>query len=235
MVNILVLTGAGISAESGIATFRSGNGLWNNHAVSKVASPKGFKDNPQLVHDFYNARRKELKSVVPNEGHLAIARLEAAWKDIGGFLLVTQNVDDLHERAGSKNIAHIHGELKSICCTTSFDHTERTDDDIGIDTMCKLCGAPMRPDIVWFGEMPYYLDQLEHVLDNTDILVSIGTSGSVMPASLFPAAVRMANENADIIELNPSPTGDPSFNQVIQKTAVEGLSKLVDDLIAKYS
>lgn len=233
MTNLIVLTGAGISAESGIATFRSGNGLWNNHDVMKVASPKGFADEPELVHNFYNERRAELKKVEPNAGHEAIARLEEGWRDIGGFILVTQNVDNLHERAGSKNMAHIHGELAKIRCV-ACPHTETTEDDIGVEDFCPMCGDRMRPDVVWFGEMPKYLDELEHALDNTDVLVSIGTSGSVMPASLFPAAVRMAKPEADIIEVNPAPTFDQAFNETFQGTAVEMLPDLVDHLLAKY-
>jgi NAD-dependent deacetylase len=233
MINLVVLTGAGISAESGIATFRTGSGLWNDHDVMKVATPKGFASDPELVHNFYNSRRSELKTVEPNEGHKALARLEEAWKDIGGFLLVTQNVDDLHERAGSTNIAHMHGELGSICCTVC-DHSERTEQDTTVNSACPSCNAPMRPDVVWFGEMPKFLDELERVLDNTNVFISIGTSGSVMPASLFPATVRMAKPEADIVEVNPVPTGDPAFNKSIAKTAVEALPQLVEDLIARY-
>jgi NAD-dependent deacetylase len=128
----------------------------------------------------------------------------------------------------------MHGELKAICCT-ACDHSDRTEEDITVDTACPSCGAPMRPDVVWFGEYPKFLNELERVLDNTDVFVSIGTSGQVMPASLFAGAVRMAKPEANIIEVNPAPTGDPAFNTVIVGTAVEALPQLVDDLIAKYA
>lgn len=232
MTNLVVLTGAGISAESGIRTFRDSDGLWNDHDVMKIATPEGFAADPDLVNGFYNARRAELKNVQPNDGHRALARLEEAWKDKGGFLLVTQNVDDLHERAGSENMAHIHGELCGIRCT-SCGLKERTEGAVTGDTKCVSCGSAMRPDVVWFGEMPNFLDMLEVALDHTDIFISVGTSGSVMPASLFPAAVRMAKPEANIIEVNPNPTGDVSFNEVIQGTAVESLDALVDRLIAE--
>jgi NAD-dependent deacetylase len=235
MTNLVVLTGAGISAESGISTFRDSNGLWNNHDIMAVASRKGFRENPEVVHGFYNARRAELGTVEPNDAHRALAALEEAWSTIGGFLLITQNVDNLHERAGSGNIAHIHGELESIRCSDSnCDHTERTDEDTTVDSKCPVCRSPMRPDIVWFGEMPKYLNEIEKVLDHTDVLISIGTSGSVMPASLFPAAVRMAKPDADIIEVNPVPTGNEAFNEVIEGSAVAALPELVKSLIAQY-
>ncbi len=232
MTNLVVLTGAGISAESGIQTFRDSDGMWNEHDVMKVATPEGFEKDPSLVHSFYNARRGDLKTVEPNAGHEALVRLEKAWKDKGGFLLVTQNVDDLHERAGSENMAHIHGELCGIRCT-KCDHKERTTETTGVDTKCVACGEPMRPDVVWFGEMPYHLDLIEVALDHTDIFISIGTSGSVMPASLFAAAVRMAKPEANIIEVNPNPTGDASFNEVIEGTAAGSLDALVDRLISE--
>jgi NAD-dependent deacetylase len=232
MTNIVILTGAGISAESGIQTFRDSNGLWNNHRVEDVATPEGFKNNPRLVNDFYNVRRAELKTVEPNDGHRALAKLEEAWKDIGGFLLITQNVDDLHERAGSKNIAHMHGELRGIRCTGEDCRNHGyTDDNIGIDTLCEDCGSPMRPDVVWFGEFPKYLSQIDRVLDNTDILIVIGTSGQVMPASLFPTAVRHMNPKANIIEVNPDPTRAAAFNYIVEGAAAVVLPVLVDNLI----
>ena len=232
MVNIVILTGAGISAESGIPTFRASDGLWENHRVDDVATPAGFKKDPALVHRFYSERRAAVQNVQPNPAHEALARLEQGWRD-GGFLLVTQNIDDLHERGGSKNVAHIHGEINKIKCV-SCTHEETTTEATTVDTVCRMCTLPMRPDVVWFGEMPYYLDMIEPVLDRTDVFISIGTSGQVMPASLFATAVRMANPRAEIIEVNPNPTGESTFNRVIAEAASIGVPKLVDELLERY-
>lgn len=232
MVNIVILTGAGISAESGIPTFRASDGLWENHRVEEVATPAGFKKNPELVHRFYNERRATMHTVQPNEGHKALARLEQGWRD-GGFLIVTQNIDDLHERGGATQVMHIHGEINKIKCVSCV-HEETTTADTTVDTACPKCTLPMRPDVVWFGEMPYYLDVIEPILDRTDVFISIGTSGQVMPASLFATAVRMANPDAEIIEINPNPTGESTFNRVIAEPASTALPKLVDELLARY-
>lgn len=232
MVNIVILTGAGISAESGIPTFRASDGLWENHRVDDVATPAGFRKDPELVHRFYNERRAAIQTVLPNAAHEALARLEQGWRD-GGFLLVTQNIDDLHERGGSQNVAHIHGEINKIKCVSCV-HEETTTADTCVDTACAKCTLPMRPDVVWFGEMPYYLDVIEPVLDRTDVFISIGTSGQVMPASLFATVVRMANPNAEIIEVNPNPTGESTFNRVIAESASTAIPELVDELLARY-
>lgn len=230
--NIVILTGAGISAESGIPTFRASDGLWENHRVDDVATPAGFKKDPALVHRFYNERRAALKTVQPNAAHIALAELEQGWRD-GGFLLVTQNVDDLHERGGSKNIAHIHGELKRIKCV-SCAHEEVTELDTSVDTACQKCSLPMRPDVVWFGEMPHYLDVIEQVLDVADVFISIGTSGQVQPANLFATAVKMANPNAVLIEVNLNPTGESTFTRSVQGPAATTLPLLVKELLATY-
>ncbi|MEK7484226.1 MAG: Sir2 family NAD-dependent protein deacetylase, partial [Planctomycetota bacterium] len=158
--NLVVLTGAGVSAESGIKTFRDSNGLWENHDVRKVASPEGFQEDPLLVNRFYNLRRAQLKEVKPNLGHVALTELEKMLGD--RFFLVTQNVDNLHERAGSKRILHMHGELLKIRCTTSEDHIREYEGDMTPEMRCSFsksdgspCSAPLRPHIVWFGEMPF--------------------------------------------------------------------------------
>lgn len=232
MVNIVILTGAGISAESGIPTFRATGGLWENHRVDDVATPAGFKKNPELVHRFYNERRAEMQAVQPNAAHEALARLEQGWRD-GGFLLVTQNIDDLHERGGSKRPAHMHGEINRIKCVSCV-HEETTTAPTSVNTACAKCSLPMRPDVVWFGEMPYHLDVIEQVLERTDVFISIGTSGQVMPASMFATVVKTANPNARIIEVNPNPTLDPAFNVVIKDAASTAIPKLVDELLAEY-
>ena len=200
-MNIVILTGAGISAESGIPTFRASNGLWEEHRIEEVASPEGFALNPELVHDFYNRRRRHLLSgeVAPNPAHFAIARLQQECK--GRVVLVTQNIDNLHERAGSIELIHMHGELlKGRCelCGESFSQTE----DGSVDERCSSCGqgGSLRPDIVWFGEMPMAMDEIYSALEAADLFVAIGTSGHVYPAAGF---VDMANaSNAHTLELN---------------------------------
>ena len=205
-MNIVILTGAGISAESGISTFRDANGLWENHRIEDVATPEGYAQDPELVQRFYNLRRAALKSVKPNPAHTALATLQRSSSQQNGSLtLVTQNVDDLHERAGSTNIIHMHGQLTSVFCTTCnhrWDHT----DDVHIQDRCAACQstATTRPDIVWFGEMPYHMDRIETALTACDLFVSIGTSGAVYPAAGF---VQMAKAyGAKTLELNLEPS-----------------------------
>ena len=200
---ILVLTGAGISAESGLATFRGADGLWEGHRVEDVATPEAFRRDPALVHAFYDARRARLGNVEPNAAHKALARLDAKWP--GELLLVTQNVDDLHERAGSKRLIHMHGELKRgwcLGCGARF----AWDGPMGEAAACANCGVHgrMRPDIVWFGEMPYAMDRIEEALQRCDLFVSIGTSGAVYPAAGFVQTARYAGANTLEINLEPS-------------------------------
>lgn len=203
--NIVVLTGAGISAESGIKTFRDQNGLWENHRIEEVASPEGFERNPNLVQHFYNLRRQQLfdAAVAPNAAHDALAEFEQKFN--GSFLLVTQNVDNLHERAGSANIIHMHGELLSMLCQNSGErfsiHTVIT-----ADTTCVCCGltGSLRPDIVWFGEMPYEMDAIYEALSECDLFMSIGTSGHVYPAAGFVEEARRTG--AHTIEVNMQTT-----------------------------
>jgi len=199
---IVILTGAGISAESGIDTFRSAGGLWEQHRVEDVATPEGFARNPDLVLNFYDMRRAALANVAPNPAHQALARLEREFS--GELLLVTQNVDDLHERGGSARVLHLHGELKSALCTAcgmrSPWHGAMSD-----RPPCPVCRAPMlRPDVVWFGEMPYEMGRIYAALETCDLFVSIGTSGAVYPAAGFVSEARSAG--ARTLELNLEPS-----------------------------
>jgi NAD-dependent deacetylase len=198
-MKIVVLTGAGISAESGLSTFRDPDGVWAKHDVTKLATPEGFAADPALVHEFYNARRAQLHSVNPNAAHAALARLEAALGD--DLLVVTQNVDDLHERAGSKNVVHMHGRLRSAWCRACDTRTE-WETDLSLDTPCPACGATgqMRPDIVWFNEMPYEMDTIMRALDTCDMFVAVGTSGAIYPAAGFVEIA--ARAGAETLELN---------------------------------
>jgi len=212
-MKILILTGAGISAESGLSTFRDNGGLWENYPVHDVATPEAFAANPALVHRFYNERRQALSRVRPNPAHKALADLEARLEDSGGELtLVTQNVDDLHERAGSRNILHMHGELNSIRCTACEDRYPFTQ-TTSLDMTCRACGlGVMRPDIVWFGEIPFFMAEIETALKACDLFVSIGTSGAVYPAAGF---VNLANGlGKDTLEINLEPSeGSHNFAQ----------------------
>lgn len=197
--NIVILTGAGVSAESGLRTFRDNNGLWEDHRVEDVASPEGFARDPALVHRFYNLRRAQLAEpgVQPNAAHRALAELEKKWR--GDFLLVTQNVDNLHRRAGSKKMLSMHGELEKIFCA-HCDHRREWLADLSTDTACPACemSGGLRPDIVWFGEMPYHMDEIFARLECADLFVSIGTSGNVYPAAGFVHAAQGARK----IEIN---------------------------------
>lgn len=208
---IVILTGAGISAESGIDTFRSAGGLWEQHRVEDVATPEGFARNPDLVLGFYDMRRAALANVAPNLAHMALARLEREFARRPGreLLLVTQNVDDLHERGGSARVLHMHGELKSALCTSCETRSP------WLETMldrppCPVCRAhSLRPDIVWFGEMPYQMGRIYQALEACDLFVSIGTSGAVYPAAGFVQEAR-AN-GAATLELNLEPSEGSHF------------------------
>ncbi|WP_353218439.1 NAD-dependent deacylase, partial [Sandarakinorhabdus sp.] len=183
--NIVILTGAGISAESGVPTFRAADGLWEGHSIEDVATPQAFRRNPELVQRFYDDRRAFLGAVVPNAAHDALARLDGAWT--GDLLLVTQNVDDLHSRAGSQRLLHMHGELLSALCT-ACGAANRHDGPLRTNPPCPACGragGSLRPDIVWFGEMPYHMDRITAAIARCDLFVSIGTSGAVYPAAGF--------------------------------------------------
>ena len=196
--NVVILTGAGISAESGIATFRGPGGLWEGHRVEDVCTPEALARDPVLVHRFYDLRRAALTGVAPNPAHAALARLDAEWP--GELLIVTQNVDDLHERAGARRLLHMHGELSSALCAACGGRQGWTG-DLPPGTGCGDCGAPaLRPDIVFFGEMPYAMDAIDRALAEADLFVSIGTSGAVYPAAGFVRTAR--HFGADTLELN---------------------------------
>jgi len=197
-VFVVVLTGAGISAESGLPTFRDADGLWEGHRSEDVATPEAFDADPLMVHRFYDARRSALSRVRPNPAHRALADLERVLGD--DLFLVTQNVDDLHERAGSRRVHHLHGELLSAWCT-ACDERHRWADPLGDDPACPACGAAaLRPDVVWFGEMPYGTDLIHQALFDCDLFVSIGTSGVVYPAAGFVDYA--IGGGADTLELN---------------------------------
>lgn len=196
--SLVVLTGAGISAESGIRTFRAADGLWEEHRIEEVASPEGFARNPELVHRFYNLRRAQLSEVEPNAAHHALVRLEREWR--GPFLLVTQNVDDLHDRAGSRKLIHMHGELNKARCAPCGKILEWPG-DLGVEDACPACGRAggLRPHIVWFGEMPLEMARIAGALESCDAFVAIGTSGQVHPAAAF---VEWVPPRARTVEVN---------------------------------
>ena len=204
--SIVVLTGAGISAESGIRTFRAAEGLWEEHRIEDVASPSGFARDPHLVHDFYNERRRLLQEpeIEPNPAHIALAGFERDFD--GDFLLVTQNIDNLHERAGSRNLLHMHGEMLKVRCEYSgrvFEWRE----DVFPESECACCCRPggLRPQVVWFGEMPFHMDEIFDALAACDLFVAIGTSGNVYPAAGFHQAAQAGG--AQTVELNLERTG----------------------------
>ncbi|UOF01398.1 Sir2 family NAD+-dependent deacetylase [Bdellovibrio reynosensis] len=224
--NIVILTGAGISAESGIRTFRDQNGLWEEHRIEDVATPEAFARNPALVQRFYNLRRAQLKSndVQPNAAHFALAELEAAWE--GNFLLVTQNVDNLHRRAGSKNLLHMHGRLDKVYCQFCSEKFEWLE-DLAVDETCPHCGRKggVRPDIVWFGEMPYHMEEIYDALDKADYFISIGTSGNVYPAAGFVQVAWKAQK----FEVNTKETEiSSSFSEHFIGPATVEVRKLVN-------
>jgi NAD-dependent deacetylase len=229
--NILVLTGAGISAESGLATFRGPDGLWEGHRVEDVATPEAFERDPALVHAFYDARRARLGEVEPNAAHRALARLDSEWP--GGLLIVTQNVDDLHERAGARRLLHMHGELKSAWCRACDSRTP-WGDPLGDHPACPDCGESghLRPDIVWFGEMPYEMDRIDRALRDADLFVSIGTSGNVYPAAGFVQTARYAG--ARTLEMNLEPSmGSMLFDESRTGRAGELVPEWVEEMVGR--
>ncbi|WP_334176457.1 NAD-dependent deacylase [Pseudoxanthobacter sp.] len=205
-MNLFVLTGAGCSAESGLGTFRDTDGVWARFDPMKLATPEGFAADPDLVQAFYNARRRNTRAASPNAAHFALARLEAALERRGGSLfLCTQNIDDLHERAGSHNVVHMHGELLRARCL-QCGAASPWQDDIGGDDVCPACRAAgtLRPHVVWFGEMPLYMHEIHDALEEADLFVAIGTSGSVYPAAGFVAAARQLGIRTCELNLDPS-------------------------------
>ncbi len=229
MKNYVILSGAGLSAESGLATFRDSGGLWEGHDPMTVATPEAFARDPDLVQRFYNQRRAGLLNAKPNAAHKALAQFEQAIATKGGaVLLVTQNVDDLLERAGAKNILHMHGELFKIRCTNCHTHFTWKQ-ALSSQTPCPECQAPaLRPAIVWFGEMPLHMEKIEQALQRADAFISIGTSGSVYPAAGFVEIARA--RNIPCIELNLAPSDN---HYVFTKTIYGPASKTVPRWVAE--
>ncbi|HUE79072.1 MAG TPA: NAD-dependent deacylase [Sphingomicrobium sp.] len=228
--NIVILTGAGVSAESGLATFRGPDGLWEGHRVEDVATPEAFRRDPERVHGFYDARRARLGSVVPNAAHEALAWLDEKWP--GELLLITQNVDDLHQRAGSRRLLHMHGKLKSGWCL-GCDDRFAWDGPMGLGAVCASCSSPgtVRPDIVWFGEMPYEMERIDDALRACDLFVSIGTSGAVYPAAGFVQTARYCGAQTLEINLEPS-QGSVFFHESRIGKAGELVPAWVEEVLA---
>lgn len=229
---IVVLTGAGISAESGIKTFRDQNGLWEEFKIEDVATLDGYKRDPQRVLDFYNQRRQDFcfGDVKPNDAHLALAKLEAEFD--GEFLLVTQNIDNLHEQAGSKNVIHMHGELLKVRCPSTNQAIEWKEDLLEND-LCHCCQYPtqLRPHVVWFGEMPLGLDLIYHDLSQADLFIAIGTSGSVYPAAGFVEEAKTVD--ADTIEINIEESEYQShFEYKVTGKATKCVPELVNKILS---
>ena len=228
-MKVVVLTGAGISAESGVATFRDAGGLWEGHDVMQVASPEGFEADPALVLRFYDLRRAQLDQVEPNPAHVALGRLERA---LGSDLtIVTQNVDDLHERGGAANVLHMHGELRSALCL-SCARRFTWNGTLADHPRCPGCERKaLRPDIVWFGEMPYHMDEILHALSEADVFCAIGTSSQVYPAAAFVDWAQQ--QGARTVELNLEQTGaSATFDDSRQGPASRLVPQWVDELIS---
>ena len=232
MKNIVVLSGAGLSADSGIQTFREKDGLWENYPVEQVATLEGFRANPELVHEFYNQRRRQLATVAPNDAHYALARLERA--EGVKLLHVTQNVDNLCQRAGSREVLHMHGELtmcRCIECEEVFEWSE----DTSVHLACPRCGftsqwGGIRPHIVWFGEMPMFMNEIEIALKECDLFAAIGTSGKVYPAAGF--VERAKHAGAETLLLNKDqPDNVYGFDRIITGNASQIVPDWVDGLL----
>ena len=201
--SIVILTGAGISAESGLGTFRDKGGVWSKYPLEKLATPQGFQDDPEFVYAFYNMRREKMRDAVPNAAHFALAALAQNYD--GDVTIITQNIDNLHEKAGAPNVIHMHGESLRYWCVTC-GYKQAWDQPFDAVTACAACAKTggLRPDVVWFGEMPYHMSVIESALRNSALFVSIGTSGNVYPASGF---VRLAKQSgAETLELNLEPS-----------------------------
>ena len=234
--HIVILTGAGVSAESGIKTFRDQGGLWESYRIEDVATPEAFALNQKLVYEFYRTRYKDLKSpqVRPNKAHLALAELEKNFK--GRVTLITQNVDDLHERAGSMDPIHMHGELNKMRCVKTQQVFPMIQ-DLSEESICSCCHVKkqLRPHIVWFGEIPFFMDEIEDELSTCDLFISIGTSGLVYPAAMF---VQMAKEmnQAYSIEINLDPTQNSrEFDRHLFGQASLVVPELVQEILSRSS
>ncbi len=227
---IVVLTGAGLSAESGLATFRDKDGIWSKYDITEVATPEAFAANPARVHEFYNLRRRGLRDAKPNAAHLALARLEREHRS--EVTIITQNIDALHEAAGTQRLIHMHGELlKALCAQCEARHPWH--DDLSVEIPCPSCGKTggLRPDVVWFGEMPYHMDKIYDVLAKADLFASIGTSGTVYPAAGFVREARAAG--AHTVELNLEPSqGASLFAEAIHGPATRIVPEWVERILS---
>ena len=230
--NLFILTGAGVSKESGIKTFREKDGLWENYKIEDVCTVEAFIKDPNLVNNFYNERRSSIinKKILPNEAHYELAKLERKWK--GNFILVTQNIDNLHEKAGSNKILHMHGSLdRCFCMNCGAEY--KFNFDLSTKFICKECNVKgkVRVDVVWFGEQPKHLDKIYMHLDITDIFLSIGTSNNVYPAAGFIDYLKHQNRNIDFYEFNIEKTSKSSlFTKSFIGPASKTLKKLVDSI-----
>lgn len=227
IMKIAILTGAGISAESGLGTFRDVDGLWTKYDLSEVATPEGFARNPRLVHDFYNARRANCADATPNAAHIALARLESSKH---AATLITQNVDDLHARAGSTNIIPMHGQLMQALCA-ACNHRWPAPPQMYPEDPCPNCKAPStRPDIVWFGEVPYAMDTIAEAVTDCDLFVAIGTSGDVYPAAGLVDMATQAGTKTLEINLAPSSRATAFAHRIIGP-ATQTVPQWVDDMM----
>lgn len=228
---IVVLTGAGMSAESGISTFRDSGGLWEGHDVMSVASPQGWNENKEMVLKFYNLRRQQLKTVIPNDGHKIIAQMERYFNTT----IITQNVDNLHEKAGSTKVIHLHGELTKVCSEHNISLVYDWHDDVRIGDKAED-GAQLRPFIVWFGEMVPMLEVAAEEVATADILIIVGTSMQVYPAA---GLYMYSRDHCPIYYVDPKPAFIDAYNsagiKVIQKGAVEGLKIVYEDILKNVS
>jgi NAD-dependent deacetylase len=227
---IVILTGAGVSAESGLATFRDSDGLWEQHDPMDIATPEAFARDPALVYRFYNDRRNQLPQVFPNDAHRALAKLQLEFS--GEVFLVTQNVDDLHERAGSEQVCHMHGQLTRVLCQ-NCQAIEEVTEDYNEESVCSSCGlvGVLRPDIVWFGEIPYHMEDISDRLQKCDLFIAVGTSGLVYPAAGFVSeALRVG---ATTVEINKEVSEVSGyFHQQRQGEATSEVSRFVEELLA---
>jgi NAD-dependent deacetylase len=233
-MRVFVLTGAGVSAESGLGTFRDVGGVWARFDPMKLATPEAFAADPDLVHEFYNARRRNLLAAEPNAAHRALATLEAGLAERGGALnLVTQNIDDLHERGGALEVLHMHGELLKVRCV-GCGAVFGWRDDLGVVDRCRMCrrGGMLRPDVVWFGEMPLLMDRIADALEAADLFVAIGTSGSVYPAANFVNLARASGIRT--CELNLAASDNAGmFDERRYGIASEVVPAWVDEMLTR--
>ena len=230
--NIFILTGAGVSKESGIQTFREKDGLWDNFRIEDVCTTEAFIRNPQFVNDFYNQRKKKMNNanIKPNAAHHELFKLEEKWE--GEFLLVTQNIDNLHEKAGSKKIVHMHGTLDYAYCMNCYEKY-KLDFELSVDFVCEKCKfkGKVRVDVVWFGEQPKYLDLIYNFLDKTDIFLSVGTSNNVYPAAGFIDYLNTNRVNSDLYEFNIEKTNKSNlFTESFIGSASKTLKEFVGSI-----